>query len=114
MPDGTPAVRAITWEQVEGICATINQLNPYDTIVVGQILKIEDCNYDRAGQQHQLYGVAVSAKRYCVYKWHKRKLQIIKASEHGLGIVYVPDQRKRYIRSYVLLLLSAQHTGLFL
>jgi hypothetical protein len=31
-----------------------------------------------------------------VYKRRKRTLQIIKPSEHGLGIVHVPDKRKRY------------------
>lgn len=96
MPDGTPAVRAITWKQVKDISEALNQLNPYDKSVVGQILKIEDCNYDRSGRQHQLYGFAISAKRYCVYKWHNCKLQVIKPSEHGLGFLYVPDHRNRY------------------
>jgi len=96
MHDGTPAVRALTWKEVEAIAAKLNSLNPYDRNIIGEILKIEDCNYDRGGSPHQLYGVAVSAKRYVVYKRHKTKLQIIKPSEHGLGIVYVPDKRKRY------------------
>lgn len=96
MPDGTPATYAMTWNQVETICETFNRLNPYDT-VVRQLLKIEDCNFDRSDKQHQLYGLAISAKRYCVYIRHNRKLQIIKPSEHGLGFLYVPDRRKRYI-----------------
>jgi len=78
------------------ICSKLNRLNPYDRTVVGQILKVEDCNYDRAGVQRQLYGLAVSAKRYVVYARHTSSLQIIKPSEHGLGIVYVPDKRERY------------------
>jgi hypothetical protein len=40
--------------------------------------------------------LAVSAKRYVVYKRRHRLLEIIKPSEHGLGMVYVPDKRKRY------------------
>jgi hypothetical protein len=44
-----------------------------------------------------LYGVAVSAKRYVVYRRHRSKIQIIKPSEHGLGTVYVPDKRDRYV-----------------
>lgn len=96
MGDGTPAVRAITWKDVEEICAELNPLNPYDPTRVAEILKIEDCNYDRAGKQHQLCGLAVSAKRYVVYKRQKHHFEIIKPSEHGLGIVFVPDQRKRY------------------
>ncbi|HTT23512.1 MAG TPA: hypothetical protein VMG82_31580, partial [Candidatus Sulfotelmatobacter sp.] len=60
------------------------------------ILKIEDSNFDRNGKQHQLYGLAVSAKRYVVYKRKKDNIEIIKPSEHGLGIVFVPDKRPRY------------------
>jgi hypothetical protein len=94
--NGTPAIKAVTWKQVEQICAKLNRLNPYNKKLVGEILKIEDCNYDRAKNQHQLYGLAVSAKRYVIYTRRKSKIEIIKPSEHGLGIVYVPDKRKRY------------------
>ncbi|HTT19858.1 MAG TPA: hypothetical protein VMG82_12970, partial [Candidatus Sulfotelmatobacter sp.] len=52
-------------------------------ITVGFILKIEDSNFDRNGKQHQLYGLAVSAKRYVVYKRKKDNIEIIKPSEHG-------------------------------
>jgi hypothetical protein len=78
---------------------TLNALNPYDPIAVPEILKIEDCNYDLEGNQHQLRGLAVSAKRYVVHTRKKKKLQIIKPSEHGLGVVFVPDERKRYLRN---------------
>ncbi|PYV66642.1 MAG: hypothetical protein DMG96_41770, partial [Acidobacteria bacterium] len=96
LADGTPAIKAITWKQVDGICAKLNRLNPYDRSVVAEILKVEDCNFDRTGEQHQLYGLAVSAKRYVVYIRKKNNVEIIKSSEHGLGIVYVPDKRTRY------------------
>ena len=86
MPDGTSAIKALTWQQVEEICPKFNNLNPYDRTVGGQILKVEDCNYDGAGSQHQLYKIAVSAKRYVIYTRRKSKMQIIKPSEHGLGI----------------------------
>jgi hypothetical protein len=94
--DGIPAVRAMTWNQVEEICDQLNSLNPYERNTVDQILKIEDCNKDRRGHQHQLYGLAISAKRYSVYTRRKSRREIIKPSEHGLGMVYVPDERKRY------------------
>jgi hypothetical protein len=96
MTNGTPAIKAISWQQVNGICAKLNHLNPYDQRVVTEILKVEDCNFDRAGNQHQLYGLAVSAKRYVVHTRKKDRMEIIKPSEHGLGIVYVPDKRPRY------------------
>jgi hypothetical protein len=38
----------------------------------------------------------VSAKRYVVYTRKKNNIEIVKPSEHGLGIVYVPDKRTRY------------------
>ena len=57
----------------------------------GRSSKIEDCNRDRKGNQQRLYGLAVSAKRYVVYTRRKKSLIIIKPSEHGLGMVFVPD-----------------------
>jgi hypothetical protein len=96
MADGTPAVKVMTWTQVKEICDDLNRLNPYDRDAVGQILKIEDCNKDHRGHLHQLYGLAISAKRYVVYTHRKSRREIIKPSEHGLGMVYVPDERKRY------------------
>jgi hypothetical protein len=99
MPDGTPAVKAMTWKEVQDICEKINRLNPYDRAVVQEMLKVEDCNFDLevADKQQQLYGVAVSAKRYVVYMRDKSTIAIIKPSEHGLGTVYVPDKRDRYV-----------------
>ena len=93
---GVSAVKAIAWKEVERICTRLNGLNPYDKKVVHDILKIEDCNYGRNGKPRQLYGVAISAKRYVVYARQKSKIQIIKPSEHGLGMLYLPDKRKRY------------------
>ena len=96
MPDGTPAIKAISWKEVDEICSKLNRLNPYSRELIPDILKIEDSNFDRNGKQHQLHGLAVSAKRYVVYKRKKDNIEIIKPSEHGLGIVFVPDNRPRY------------------
>src|SRR5262249_7344274 len=96
MRDGSPAIKSISWKEVDEICSKLNRLNPYDRDIISDILKVEDSNFDRKGQQHQLYGLAVSAKRYVVYKRKKNDIHIIKPSEHGLGIVFVPDKRPRY------------------
>ncbi len=96
LKNGTPAIKAITWKQVDEICTKLNRLNPYDKNVVAEILKIEDCNFDRNGKRQQLYGLAISAKRYVVYTRNRSGIEIVKPSEHGLGIVYVPDKRPRY------------------
>ena len=63
-------------------------LNPYDTAMVpGSILNIvEEINFDSEGKQPQVYGYGISAKRYALYVWEGARLQIIKASEHGLGL----------------------------
>jgi hypothetical protein len=94
--NGGIRVNAITWGKVKNICAKLNTLNPYDRSSVSNLLKIEPCNYDRNGNQRQLYGLAVSAKRYVVYRRTASTVEIIKPSDHGLGVAYVPDLRKRY------------------
>ncbi len=78
-------MEAITWKQVDGICAKLNSLNPYDPNIVSDILKVEECNYDHSGKQRHLYGWQCLAKRYVVYTRKKDKLEIIKPSEHGVG-----------------------------
>jgi hypothetical protein len=94
--DGTPAIKAISWKDVDEICSKLNGLNPYNRKIIPDILKVEDSNFDLSGTQRQLYGLAVSAKRYVVYRRKKNDIEIIKPSEHGLGIVFVPDKRPRY------------------
>ena len=96
MRDGSPGIKAISWKEVNEICSKVNRLNPYSREIIPDILKIEDSNFDRNGKQKQLYGLAVSAKRYVAYKRKKHNIEIIKPSEHGLGIVFVPDKRPRY------------------
>ena len=85
MPNGEAAVKAITWNEVDEICAKLNRLNPYDRNVVSEILKVEDCNFDHSGDQHQLYGLAVSAKRYVVYTRKKDNIEIINPANTGWG-----------------------------
>jgi hypothetical protein len=89
-------VKVLTWKDIEEFCSRLNRLNPYDKDTVPEILKIEKCNYNQKGKQQQLYGLAVSAKRYVVYTRRSDRLEIVKPSEHGLGVVYVPDERSRY------------------
>ena len=89
-------VKALTWTDIKEFCSRLNRLNPYDKDTVQEILKVEKCNYNQKGKQQQLYGLAVSAKRYVVYTRKSDQLEIVKPSEHGLGIVYVPDERPRY------------------
>ncbi len=94
MPDGGEAVKALSWEEVRRTVDRFRTLNPYDKkIVPGSILNIvEDLNFDAAGRQRQLYGYGISAKRYSLYIQHHPGVQLIKASEHGLGLYYRPKE----------------------
>jgi hypothetical protein len=92
-PDGSEAVKALSWQEVGQIASNFAPLNPYDPKIVTEILKIEDYNYDRNGKQRQLFGWAVSAKRYVLFASDG---EIIKPSEHGLGPYFHPI-KKRYV-----------------
>jgi hypothetical protein len=68
LPRRKPAVRALSWAQVQAIRERFSILNPYDpAAVAGSILKLEDENLDRQGQQRQLWAYAISAKRYDLF-----------------------------------------------
>jgi hypothetical protein len=84
LPDGTPAVLALSHEQVDQIRARINQLNPYTPGTVRDLLKI-----DTSGD-----ATAISAKRYVI----TRDGVIVKRSLHGLGRYLdpvSPDRERR-------------------
>ncbi|MGI8557667.1 MAG: hypothetical protein ACR2ND_05075 [Solirubrobacteraceae bacterium] len=66
--DGEPAVRALSWQQVEEIREQFTQLNPYSTPETsGSLLELEAENYNEHKQRHQLWCYAISAKRYALY-----------------------------------------------
>jgi hypothetical protein len=94
MPDGREAVKALTWKQVRSIVDRFSALNPYDrNVVPGSILNIvEEINFDANGNQRTIWGYAISAKRYALFIWSGNKVEIIKASEHGLGLYYRPKE----------------------
>lgn len=102
LPDGRPAIKALSWAQVKEIEARFKGLNPYDrTAVPGSILKIEGCNFDPASKkQRQVWCFAISAKRYALFLRDKagRPALLRKDdndtedhwSEHGLGHLLNP------------------------
>lgn len=91
LPDGTEAIKALSWADVRGIVERFEQLNPYDRNAVRDpILKIEDVNL-RDGTQEQLFGYAIAAKRYVLFtRTADGGIQVEKASAHGLGFLYPP------------------------
>lgn len=76
-------VLALSWNRVKKIVNKLKKLNPYD--FPGSILKVEKNSLTR-----QLYGMGVSAKRYCLFDERSR---IVHASSHGLGHLYVPGSK---------------------
>jgi hypothetical protein len=76
-------VKALSWKTAAKIIDTFRKLNPYD--FSGSILKVEKRSLTR-----QLYGYAVSAKRYVLFDEH---YNIVHASSHGLGHLFVPKAK---------------------
>jgi len=71
----------------------LNALNLYNRQLVRDILKIEDLNFvdsDPHKPRRQLFGYAISAKRYALYSQTDGDISIVKASGHGLGYLYPP------------------------
>jgi hypothetical protein len=94
--NGEDAVKTLSLKQVESIAHKFNRLNPYDPKSVRDILKIEDINHidsDPKKPYRQLFGYAVSAKRYTLFTESKDGIFIEKASGHGLGYLFAPKER---------------------
>jgi hypothetical protein len=93
---GNAGLKALSLREVRKISDKFKRLNPYDPALVPEILKIEDVNFVDSNPTHpfrQLYGYAVSAKRYALYSQSRNEIQIQKASGHGLGYLFAPKER---------------------
>jgi hypothetical protein len=101
--DRRPAVRALSFEQVDAIVERFRSLSPYDTEVIpGSILEVEKINFDEQGRRRQLYAYAISAKRYCLYVLGEEGYpEIVKASEHGLGHLLNPTDPESDDRDWI-------------
>jgi len=95
---GKPAIKALSLSEVRSIAHKFRMLNPYDPELVPEILKIEDVNFVDADPRksfRQLFGYAISAKRYALYAKSGNDIRIEKASGHGLGYLFSPKERKK-------------------
>lgn len=100
---GKPAIQALSWAQVDAIAKRFEALNPYDrSAISGSVLKIEDDNFDpTTGEQRQLWCLAISAKRYCLFVRGRDGEPALlrdgvnnkedRYSEHGLGHLLNPS-----------------------
>jgi hypothetical protein len=76
------AIPCLQPHDIDAIIATFDALNPYDSGLVPHLLKVEYPDIP------DLRCFAISAKRYVLYRWRKnRRIQIVKASESGLGAI---------------------------
>ena len=87
-------VPCLSRDTVVKISERFAALNPYS--FGGTILKVEDVNYvdgDPRKPFRDLYGYAISAKRYCLFEGkHVRK--IVDSKAHGIGYLMNPIHRK--------------------
>lgn len=90
--DGTEAVRALSWAEVDEVLAGLDSLLPYTPGTIRSLIKLEDENFARGdgGRPIELYGLATSAKRYVLYNRTADGIDIRKASNHGLGLYRSP------------------------
>jgi hypothetical protein len=91
--DGHPAIRSLSFAEVDAIIDRFAALNPYDPeLVAGSILELEEWNFDpETGNPRQLYCYAISSKRYALYNLDANGHPLIrKPSEHGLGHLLNP------------------------
>jgi hypothetical protein len=91
---GANQIHALSWGEVEVIKDQFRRLNPYNPQIVPDLLKIEDINFNSDRQQRQLFGYAISAKRYVLYEHSGSYLKIIDPKAHGLGYLHPPVDKR--------------------
>ena len=99
--DGT-SIHALSWREVDMIRERLNRLNPYDSRLIPDLVKLERENLADLGdgkidpgQRVELYGVAISAKRFVLYEHAGvAEVKLRKRSRHGLGALLSPTGRR--------------------
>jgi len=87
-------IPCLSRDTVIKISKSFSALNPYS--FAGTILKVEDVNYvdgDPRKPFCDLYGYAISAKRYCLFEG-KNVRKIVDSKAHGIGYLMNPIRRK--------------------
>ena len=102
MPDGAPPIKALSWREVEQITRRFDSLSPYNRNVVPHLLRLTDENYDENGNQRQLFGLSIAAKRYVLYTTkcgqpyckHRKCVAIADPKAHGLIFLAPSEERE--------------------
>jgi len=100
--DGRRAVRALSWRQLDRILNDLAALKVYDpAIVSGSSFKIEDENFDPAGDRRELTFYGTREKSYALYAVNDRgDIGLAKQSAHTIGQYRSPyphDRDRRWI-----------------
>ena len=101
MPDGASPIKALSWSEVEQITRRFDSLSPYNPKLVPRLLRLTDENYDENGNQQQLFGLSIAAKRYALYTTkcgqpycsHRDCVTIVDPKAHGL-IFFAPSEER--------------------
>ncbi|MDP9364333.1 MAG: hypothetical protein M3Q10_08955, partial [Chloroflexota bacterium] len=100
LPDGTPAIRALSWAEVEQVRDRFRALNPYGAD--DSVLELEAENYARCGMPNHpptctctrvrqpLWVYSIASKRYALVNLEGDRIDVRKYSEHGLGAYEAP------------------------
>ena len=84
-------MHALSWVEVAAIVERMSSLNPFSKQhVPGSIVKVETENFDEYGVRREIYFYGVSSKRYCLFVRDGVRIEIVKASDHGLGHLLDP------------------------
>ncbi len=99
MPDGSRAVRALSWREVDSLLDALTVLNVYN--LPGSSFKLEDENFDGTHQQRQLWFYGVREKSYALYVLDENgEPRVVKHSAHTIGLYNSPipgDRQQRWI-----------------
>jgi len=93
LQDGSAAIRALSWEQVDAILSRMDALNPYDRAIVRDaMLELEGVNFDDTGNRRELWCMSIAAKRYALFTRDNAGAPTIlpESKRHGLGYLIDP------------------------
>lgn len=98
-PDGSRAVRALSWREVNSILDELAALNVYN--LLGSSFKLEDQNFDEKHNQRELWFFGSREKSYALYTLDaKGEPVVVKHSAHTIGQYCSPisgDRQERWI-----------------
>ncbi len=89
LSDGREAVRALTVADMDAIRARLNRLNPYDSTVIPQLLKLEASGWT----------YAVSSKRYTMFSYDKWGRPYLVAQRDGKLLRLTYSARAKNVRA---------------